>query len=232
MNIDYIIISSNDNPLYYDFHDIVIEQWCKLGFKVFFAHITDIDSDIINTNYGLYKKFKSVNNIDSGFQSQVVRMYIPTLLPNKNFLISDIDMLPLNKQYFLDRSDNIPDDRILIYSGQPYDNVPYYPMCYILAKGEIFKNDLNINMNYNDFIIKMSKYSNLDWNTDEKYFYQTTLSSENLIILRDRNFKMRLDRGNWYYDQKKLMDGYYIDSHLLRPYNQYKNEIDKILIKK
>ena len=103
-------------------------------------------------------------------------------------------------------------------------------MCYILGSCEVFREELKIEANYIDYVNKMANYSNLDWNTDEKYFYQTTLLSKNLVVLRDRNFKMRVDRGNWAYNEKKLREGYYIDSHLLRPYKMYQEYIKKIII--
>lgn len=230
MNIDYVIISSDDNNLYYDFYPIVSKQWNKFGYKVFFAHITDTDSEIEETEFGLYKKFKSIDNINSGFQSQVVRLFIPTLLKDKNFLISDIDMLPLNKDYFESKSKLVLEDKILIYSGQPYNDRPYYPMCYILGNGELLKKELKIESNYKDFITKMTNYSNLDWNTDEKYFYQTTILSKNLVVLRDRDFNRRIDRSNWIYDINKLKNCDYIDSHMIRPYKSHEDQIKKIIL--
>jgi hypothetical protein len=232
MKIDYVIISSDDNPMYYDFYPVVAKQWNKLGFEVFYAHITDVESDIEETEFGLIKKFKKIQNINSGFQSQNVRLFISTILDNKNILISDIDMLPLNKDYFLTRAYKNIDNKILVYSGQPYGNVPYYPMCYILGNTDLLKNILEIDNDYNKYMNCMVKFSNMDWNTDEKYFYNKTNNNKNVVILRDRSFSPcinRIDRGNWNYDHELLKSGYYIDSHLLRPYNKYKYDIDKLL---
>lgn len=234
MEINYVIISSDDNSYYYDFYPVVSKQWNKLGFKVFFAHITDIETDIEKTEYGLIKKFKKIDNINTGFQSQNVRLFISSVLNNTNILISDIDMLPLNRNYFIERADKIDSDKILIYSGQPYGNVPYYPMCYILGNSNLLKETLEINDNYEIHINKMKNYSNLDWNTDEKYLYNMTLNNDNVLVLRDRKFyggaEKRIDRGNWIYNEKLLKSGYYIDSHLLRPYEKHRNEINKLLL--
>ncbi|NPV13124.1 MAG: hypothetical protein HPY57_15260 [Ignavibacteria bacterium] len=233
MNIDYVVISSDDNPLYKDFYPIVSAQWNKLGYKVFYLNITNNETDINETKYGLIKNIKVIDGIDSGFQSQNVRLFATSLLRDKNLLMSDIDMLPLNGNYFRDKAKNLPDNKLLFYSGQPYSNVPFYPICYILGKGQTFVNLLEIEKDYVSFIMKMRSYSNMDWNTDEKYIYNT-INKFNRIgkceILRDRDFKNRIDRSNWTYDINKLKESYYIDSHLLRPYNKYKKEIDILCI--
>jgi hypothetical protein len=52
---------------------------------------------------------------------------------------------------------------------------------------------------------------------------------DKLIVKTNRDFNRRIDRENWVYDIDDLKDGYYIDSHILRPYQLYKEEIDKLL---
>lgn len=39
----------------------------------------------------------------------------------------------------------------------------------------------------------------------------------------------RVDRGNWRYDPRDVASGRYIDSHLLRPYSNYKQQIDHLM---
>lgn len=236
MNIDYVVISSDDNPLYKDFYPVVAKQWNKLGYKVFYINITYFESEIEDTEYGLIKHVRSINK-NTGFQSQIVRMYASILLKDENILISDIDMLPLNGEYFSEKSKGVSTNKVLFYSGQPYGNVPYYPMCYILGRGELISNFFEIDDNYNDFVNKLSKFSNMDWNTDEKYIYtilnDNTNKMKDCIILRDRNFNRRINRFNDGWDKKftteQLKNGYFIDSHLLRPYQKYETKIKELL---
>lgn len=233
MDIDYVVISSDDNKMYKDFYHVVSKQWNDLGFKVFYINITDNDTEIIENEFGLIKNIKAVENINTGFQSQVARLYASVLLKNKNLLMSDIDMMVLNGCYFSDNAKSINEDKLLLYSGQPYSDRPYYPMCYILGKGKLLKGMLEIEDNYTDFIIKLSKFSNLDWTSDEKYIYsmlQKNNRLNNCVVLRDRDFNRRIDRSNWNYDNDKLKNGYYIDSHLLRPYSDYSEKINKITL--
>ena len=41
--------------------------------------------------------------------------------------------------------------------------------------------------------------------------------------------KKRIDRVYWTYDENELKSQNYVDSHSLRPYSRYKNEIDKLI---
>lgn len=236
MKIDYVVISSDENPMYADFYNVVASQWNRLGFKVLYLQIvSDIekDSGLVETQYGLAKLFKAVPNISPVLQAQVVRLYASKVLPSNNLLISDMDMLPLNGSYFTNEADKVNIDRILIYSGAPYMDVPYYPMCYILGKGVVMSQHLHIEDKFEDFVIKMSKYNGGAWNTDEKYVYDKLNNRGEVIVLRtSRTGRGRIDRSNWNYDLAKLKAGYYIDSHLLKPYSKYKNEIDKLLVMK
>lgn len=230
MKIDYIIISSDDNPLYKDFYPIVAKAWKDLGYKTYFLNITDKD-DIIENEFGIIHKIKALDYISTGFQSQVVRLFSSKFIDG-NIMMSDIDMLPINIDYYNSYVNELTEDNVIIYSGQPYGNVPYYPMCYVLSKASNFRKYLDIeNMDFNEYCKMLSnKYSHA-WNTDENFMYdQFQNHLDKLVIKNDRDFDRRVDRENWKYDINLLKNGHYIDSHLLRPYYKYKQHID-ILIK-
>jgi hypothetical protein len=68
------------------------------------------------------------------------------------------------------------------------------------------------------------------WNTDENFMYDRFQNhQENLVIKNDRDFSRRIDRSNWIYSIELLKNGHYIDSHMLRPYNEHKPKIDKLV---
>lgn len=226
--IDYVIISSDDNPLYKDFYEIVSKQWYKLGFRTYYLNITNVNEKIEN-EFGVIHKIKFLDFVSSSFQSQVVRMYASNFI-NGNILISDIDMLPLNGEYFNQYLNELTDDNLILYSGQPYKVVPYYPMCYVLGHSSTFKKFLGIDgMSFEEYCKMLLTNYGEKWNTDENFLYDKLQKFKKNTILKERDFLRRIDRSNWEYDFNKLKSNYYIDSHLLRPYSQYKNEIDKIL---
>jgi hypothetical protein len=233
MKIDYVVISSDDNPMYKDFYPIVAKRWNDLGFKVYYINITDVD-EIIENEYGIINKIKAIQGFSTGFQSQIARLFANNLIEG-NILTSDIDMLPLNKDYFLEKA-NICDDKIIIYSGQPYGDVPYYQLCYVAANTKLFRECLSIEkMSFFDFCSSLKEKYNEDWNSDEHFMYDEFQNHlDKLMILRDRDLSWggetkRIDRYNWQYNFYLLQNNYYIDAHMLRPYLQYKYDIDFLI---
>lgn len=226
--IDYVIISSDDNPMYKDFYPIVAKRWKDLGFKTYYINITDID-EVIENEYGYIHKIKKLENFTSGFQSQIVRLFASNFIKG-NLLMSDIDMLPINGEYYKQYFNELKDDNVIIYTGQPYGNVPYYPMCYVLSNSANFQNYLGIkNISFNDYCQMLSSSYGQAWNTDENFMYDKFQNHIDKLIVKSRDLTKRIDRGGWRYDLNLLRDGYYIDSHMLRPYLNHKFQIDELI---
>ena len=121
-------------------------------------------------------------------------------------------------------------NNVIIYSGQPYGDVPYYPICYVLSNSKNFRKYLNIdNISFSEYCKMLSDNYDQAWNTDENFMYDEFQNHIDKLVVKKRDFKRRVDRGNWNYYIELLKDGYYIDSHMLRPYSDYKMEIDCIL---
>lgn len=229
MKIDYVVISADDSH-YLDFYEIVSSTWNKFGLKTMMFHITDHETDFIENKYGLYKYVKKSNFFPSSWQSQLIRLYSYKYFDNYNLLLSDIDMIPLQKEYFIENAEKISDEQILNFSNQPYPDVPYFAICYILSNSKIMKQILNLEDTFENFLKKVEKSCGVKWNTDENYLYNSINNYINLISLPKRNYFLdRIDRGDWFYDLDKLKNKNYIDSHLLRPYKKYKEEIDTLI---
>lgn len=229
--IDYVVISSDDNPMYKDFYPIVAKRWFDLGYRTYYVNITDSD-EIIENEYGIIHKIKSLDFIPTGFQSQVVRLFCSNFFEGV-MMTSDIDMLPINGEYYKQYLTELTDENVVIYSGQPYGNVPYYPMCYVLSNSNNFKKYLGIEgISFSEYCkMLLDKYGEA-WNTDEYFMYERFQSHlDKLVVKNDRDFSRRIDRGNWSYNLNLLKSGYYIDSHMLRPYNTYKDKINDLLEK-
>ncbi len=226
--IDYVIISSDDNPMYKDFYPIVAKRWSDLGFKVYYINITDSD-EIIENEFGIYHKMKSLSSISTGFQSQVVRLFASKFIDGY-MLTSDIDMLPINKDYFNQYNGEVTKDNVIVYSGQPYGDVPYFPMCYVLSHSKNFVNYLDLkDLSFEDYCQMLIRDYGQAWNTDENFMYDKFKNHiDSVVIKNERDFSKRIDRGNWSYDIR-LLENYYIDSHLLRPYMTYKSHIDYLI---
>ena len=230
MKIKYAIMGSNMNPLYYDFWPIISKTWKEV------FDITPVLGLICDEDeYGLIKKFKSIEGIDDGLQSQIVRFYLPSILDGIS-VTSDIDMVPLSKKYFIDNIKTFDENKFYVMTSDNPECLRNheYQMCYNIAKPQIFKNVLNIEDSWVDFVNKL-KDLGFGWTTDQRYLYDMVNAYKNKedIILLNRGFSgfadNRIDRAIWHYDPQAVVQGYYIDSHLLRPYQQYKTEIDKLI---
>jgi hypothetical protein len=228
VNIDYAVISSNQNPFYRDFYEPVSRAWNRFGYKTFMIEVCDEESDIFETEYGIYKKIKKVNGSEQ-LQAQVARLFAFNLVKEKNLLTSDIDMMPLSREYFDSRAQNVPESDVLVYTAKGQgESYPYFPMCYVLANSEVLSNILGVaDMSFSDFINHLENVFTSDpisgtaWNRDENFLFDQLSKVDNKVILKDRHHQeKRLCRGTgWSYSDESLKNGEYIDFHLIRPYN-------------
>lgn len=236
-NFDYVILGSNKDSLYLDFWPIVSKIWKdKFNITPVLGLIDDDESDIFESEYGLIKKFKSVSGVDTGLQSQIVRLYLPRYLDG-TCLISDIDMFPMSKKYFSDAATHVNDNNFVIYSSNHPQTIKnkMFPMCYVAANSSTYKSIFDINLDWEDFT-KLLFNRGETWYTDQKYLFEKVIDFElktGKLLLLERSWNdnpnNRIDRGDWRYNPELVKQGYYIDCHSLRPYNQYKVEIDKLL---
>lgn len=239
MKIDYVIIGSNDNPIYFDFWPIISKIWVEVfNITPVLGLICNEDSDFIEDSYGLIKKFKSIENINTGLQSQIVRHWLSKELTG-NILISDIDMVPLSKEYFVEQIKNFDDTKFYVMSSDNFEcnNNREIPMCYNIANSKVYSQILDLGDTWENFAIKLNSMG-FGWTTDQRYLWdkvqeQKFKNSESVVFLNRgwsyNGADRRIDRINWSYDPNLVRNGYYIDSHLLRPYNENKEEIDKLI---
>ena len=191
MKVDYVIVSSNNNPYYLDFWPIISKVW-KEKFKItpVLGLISDEDSELENSEFGLIKKYKSVEGIDEGLQSQIVRLYLPKELDGY-CLISDIDMIPLSPQYFDDCATHLTKDNIVIYSSDNPECLKNneYPMCYVSSHSESFKKIFELDLDWVSFV-NLLKKRNQGWSTDQKYLYEKVNEYKNKTKYTFRNINI------------------------------------------
>lgn len=235
MKIDYVIVSTDDNSMYSEFWEPVKKLWFNLvGIKPLLVKITD-NNNVFEYDDCVIHNFKKIDGINTGFQSQIARMYVTKFYQNSVCLTSDIDMLPLSKNYFVRDIESIDNNNLIIFSSDAYQGVVRYPICYNAAKGKTFSDIMKFEDTFEEYCIKLNNMG-LGWDTDELYFAKMVDSFENQSIITKLNrgweygrAKKRIDRVYWAYDVNELKSQNYIDSHSLRPYSRYKNEIDSLI---
>jgi hypothetical protein len=238
MKIDYAIMGSNENPTYIDFWHLISKTWKEIfNITPVLGLICDEDSDFYEDEYGLVKKFKRIEGIDSGLQSQIIRLYLPKLL-NGNIIITDIDMVPLSKLYFIDQVDFFDENKIHIMSS---DNAECnrnkeIPMCYNISNTKLISEILELDLSWVKFANKLNSM-NEGWSTDQRYLWDMIqkyrITNNDKVVTYNRGWPNgatnRIDRLWWSYNPELVKKGLYIDSHLLRPYKENKEEVDKLI---
>jgi len=234
LKIDRVILATNDNPTYLEFWPIVAPIWEKIiGVKPTLALIGD-QSLPIDESLGDVIRFAPLPHVSTALQSQLIRLLLPIYFDNEVCLISDIDMLPLNKEYFCDPITDIPDNFFVVFRDGAYDpELERYPMCYNVASGKIFKEIFKIT-SPKEISQTISAWSSLGygWCTDEKVLYQhlnNWMKQTSRCVLLHHPVEKRIDRECWEYDRELLKKHYYIDSHMLRSYSSHKKEIDLLI---
>lgn len=245
MKIDKAIVSSDDNKFYLDFWPLVSKVW-KTKFNITPVLLYVSDSEVVpSTEYGEVVRYKPVKDIPVYLQTLWVRYFHPSVEPETTWCISDIDMFPISKEYFIDRLANV-DDEAYVHLDPSIDEYKKFPSCYHIAKGKNFIDILDLPDDWEMSLWRVFS-SNLgsdpgghlagkkEWFADEQFATNKILQKLNL----NKNIKFitreggrcghRLDRINWRYTVKDLMDGYYYDSHSIRPYHEHKNAIDTLV---
>ena len=230
--IDRAILSTNDNPLYIEFWPVVAPIWTAMGIRPTLALIGD-EKCTVDESLGDVIRFAPIPGVTPALQTQTIRLFLPALFPDDVCLISDIDMIPISRDYFQEGALQCPDNGFLVYRDKIEDYwANKYPMCYVAAKGDIFGSifDINTIEDINDRIIEWSSYG-YGWNTDELLLYEYVNNweqDEGLVVRLGHGLMSRLDRGSWTFQLNNLDIFSYIDCHCPRPYTFYKKSIDYI----
>jgi hypothetical protein len=246
-NVDKIIFSSNNDPNYLEFwkvNSLLCSKKLKITPVLFY--ICDNDSDFYWDEFGLIKKVKNVSG-NSGFEAQIFRMYGTKYFMSDTCITSDIDMLLFNKDYIT--NDLFDKNSISILNSDAYDSerpecaeiYDRYPICYIVATGEMFNQLLNTDVSFIEYYNRLLILDK-GWDTDEIYF-GTLVNRTNIKVN-----KIKRGYSSYYYTPNRIekyhfsesdifklnINGYinidqFIDCHCARPYSTYKSQIDKLI---
>lgn len=235
LKLDRAIVSTDTNPTYIEFWPIVARAWKELiGVQPTLALIAPADV-VVDETVGDVIRFEPLPGIPTALQAQVIRLLLPALFPDDGCVISDIDMIPINKKYFIDSVQNAPDNAFVVYRNKAYDaHAHRYPMCYNAARGSVFSEIFHITSREEiPDKIKQWHALNLGWATDELVLYRSLAQwpqQKTRIVRLNHGVERRIDRIDWNFDCTAATRKFYIDAHCLRPYHVYKKEIDTLLL--
>jgi hypothetical protein len=238
-----VIMSCDDNPYYFDFWEPVSYVWKeKMGLMPVLVHFGEKTP---SNTHGAVIKMPIDPDIPVHTHCQLSRIWVPKLFENQFCMTSDIDMIPLSRKYWNplgSMTDEQEFDWLHLNSSGDY-----YPICYNIAKSETYKDVLELDDNFNDFMKKVvdetsnrgthdigfGKFEN--WFIDEEYLSNKLTSKKDKIKILQADRPgghpngSRIDRDRWGYHLQSLKDGNYIDCHSIRPFSEHREEIMKIV---
>jgi hypothetical protein len=233
--IDRVILGCDANPMYLEFWPVVAKTWKELvGVKPTLGLIASKDV-YIDESLGDVIRFEPIPGVSTAFQAQVIRLLLPILFENEVCIISDMDMIPCQRNYFVNSVADIPDDCFVVYKNGAFNSDEYkeYPMCYNAALGKTFKEIFNI-QTIEQMPTKINEWYSLGlgWTSDQQILYAALDKWDNKdtkLVKLGHDVHPRIDRAYWMYNEQNVKRNYYIDSHMLRPYSLYSKHIDQLV---
>ena len=140
MKVGTVLTATDLNPLYSEFIPIFIKAWNILFPEadvvvVLVAHEIPEDLKVYEKNI---KLFKPLPDVLTAFQAQCIRLLYPRLIErDEGVLITDMDMLPMNRSYYADPIKDISDDTFVTYRNVclPME----IAMCYNIATPAVWR---------------------------------------------------------------------------------------------
>lgn len=226
MKLKYAVVSANNNSDYLDFWPYVAKAWKNLiGLEPILLYIDNKEPSPELSKHGKVLYLESIPEWSIVQQSQSIRFWAAKLL-DAPFIISDMDMLPISKDYYEKGVSNIGDKGIVSYSSDIinyrwYKTNPQYPMCYLAGDPNSFIECLQLDeTEHKDFLRRLMKL-NIRFGTDQKFFYNQSIKTEFPIKHLERGWieekyaTGRLDKVIWPKFGYNINE--YIDCHLPRP---------------
>ena len=234
-----IVMSVNDNPLYSEFIIPVIRFYIHyypgIEIKIIYAH------PILPKYLENYKKYiicyDNPHNLPSKYISQHLRYLVPCLWEKDKWnILSDIDLIVLINNFDLmtnciDPTKFINIGKMNLHEIYQSKMIPFAPS---IVRNYVLSLTLNIvtKKDMDDFLLKnfvpMDNPWGYDWFKDQHLLFDYF---KNSMVKYKRHDVDRLDREMVHlYFLKQYNYHRIIDLHLPRPYSQYKEQLDQVLL--
>lgn len=245
MKIGTILVATDTNPLYCDFIPSFVRAWKAL--------LPEADICIVMIAHEIPERFAPyaqhirlfppIPEMHTAFQSQCIRLLYPRhITRNEGVLITDMDMLPMNRSYYVDSIQSYSNDAFVVYRNVCLPRE--ISMCYNVAHPSVWSS-----MFGNESIETMlrtwysgtgysGQHGGVGWGTDQAILVRMFNQWKGTkVVLNDAVTKFRrLDRAfhTSVFDHRESLGmwirrGYFADYHCLRPYANHKEVNDFIV---
>jgi hypothetical protein len=255
MKIQKVIVSTNSNPLYFDFWKSFSYVWKeKMGVDPVLIYIDkNPDATHIEDRWGQVVRVKSVDGVPEYLQTQWSRFFFANMFPNDICMTSDIDMYPMSREYFMDDF-TLDGNWHLHLNGNgvtgKYDDWIAgncnLTVCYHVNYGKQFSSIFDMEKTWEDEIRKLhalnlgrdqSQWAEHlkgmnNWGAEEDYstaILKKKSLDGSIKVYSKGLFGHRFDRSAWNRCKQMIGSHWFVDCHSLRPYTENRNEIRGVL---
>lgn len=253
MKIDRVILTSNNNPNYFYFWNIVSKIY-KQNFEItptliWFGSKSEFDELGMSREYGEVIFQDPHPNYQVAWQTTWALFYFSKFFEDEVCMTNGIDQIPLTNFFIKDLISNIEDEKYVTLIDNAYDTHwtienGVSPSAYHIGKGKTFNGIYQFEDNFHDEVEKVYLSKDAYWSKGEdKWGIDESYSSkkmrqydkkENIISLSNfgllNNKRIDCHRNlEPRYNVELLKKGYYSEIHLCRPYTNHKNYIDNLV---
>lgn len=255
MHLDLCLLSCDLNSTYYDFFPLIKTFWkTKVGIDCILILVAkELPYSLMSEKDSIIM-FPPIPNIPTAFQAQCIRLLYPCLLNFNGIIISDMDIIPLNNDFFSKTIETLHQQNTFCIYRNVISEYKQYPMCYCAGSSDVWKKIFKINI-MNDLIQTLTSWYSKDdyaissassemWAQDQLQLFKSITDIENddninIVKFTDEQTHFtRLDRSqidsitnNVIEIKSQINEGKYSDFHLPRPFTVYKDLLELLLLK-
>ena len=249
MKLSCVLVACNENTHYLDFWPAVKQAWWDIVnipcLMVYVGHELPVhlqgEPAVIH--------FKPIEGWPTATQAQVIRLLYPALLKSDGaVLLSDMDMIPLQSEWFHKGFEPFAENQFVSLRGIDEAEKQVY-MCYVGAKPETWSQLFGI-QSVEDVRARMTQWSK-EFQADGEHGGQGWCSDQQILYAHIKHWMQeapervglvpwtaqipRLDRGNpmewWNWSElleEKLKNQAYVDFHM-PPFEPFQQRIWQVL---
>jgi hypothetical protein len=246
---DKVVVATDDNPKFYEFVPIVSAAWKKF-FPEVELHIAFVTDRLWNDplvvemeRHAIVSLFPNLPGVPSGNMAKMARFFLAALFWNDVVMIEDIDTIPLQRDFFIEKTELRKPGTLLAVGRELYENTAHkgkFPISTMTAEGRVF-HDLLFRGFYADTIEELigewkglrvyDDKESIDHSSDPIANPDTYFSDESLmrvLIQRsevpvtdvERRVNINeswIDRSWWRVSPSLLEKGLYVIANMPRP---------------
>lgn len=246
MKIGTVLVATDSNPLYTEFIPMFVAAWSRV--------LPEADLCILVIAQNLpeflvpYSKHirlvAPIPGIHTAFHAQCIRLLASReITRDEGVLITDMDMIPMNRSYYVNSIRDAPSDAFVVYRDACLPTE--ISMCYNVAHPSTWTSVFGSRPTTEllEEWVRPTGYDGVHggtgWNTDQLILAKAVEAwTGPTVILNDRITAFaRLDRGMsldvWERDRFRIrsliLQGHFADYHCLRPYGEFRVWNDWVL---